>query len=386
MASLRPPGGYLKEDTQRRKEWLEKKTGFYIDETAPDDPEVLKGIIENHIGYISIPMAIAGPLKIEGTYAKGEFYIPLCTLEGTLSKSMTRGFYLTYSSDGIKTKHIKQELSRSPLFIFEDFDKANIFYQWIDQYYEEIKKSAEFTTNHGKLLRIDKYPIQNSIILDFVYYTAEATGQNITTIATHEACRYIKEKFSSQYDFQYQYYIESNFSGDKNPAYKTLLHGRGHHVIASALIKGKLLRRILRISANDAVVSWALSSPASQMAGVLGNNMHVSNALASLYLATGQDVACVAENSVGIVSYELRNDDDLLMVLAMPSISVGTVGGGTRLNQQRKNLEMLRCTGKNSSKKLAEIVCASALALELSLAGAIRSDEFAQSHAHYGRK
>ncbi len=113
--------------------------------------------------------------------------------------------------------------------------------------------------------------------------------------------------------------------------------------------------------------------------------MHVANALAAIYLATGQDIACVAENAVGTAEFELRNKDDLYATLTMPSISVGTVGGGTRLKQQKVNLEMLGCSGKNSSKKLAEIVCACALALELSLGGAIVSDEFAQSHAEYGR-
>jgi hydroxymethylglutaryl-CoA reductase (NADPH) len=122
------------------------------------------------------------------------------------------------------------------------------------------------------------------------------------------------------------------------------------------------------------------------MAGVIGYNMHIANALAAIYLATGQDVACVAENAVGIMSFEVKNETDLYATLTMPSISVGTIGGGTRLKQAKKNLELLGCTGKDSSKKLAEIICASALALELSLGGAIVSDEFATSHAKYGRK
>ena len=69
----------------------------------------------------------------------------------------------------------------------------------------------------------------------------------------------------------------------------------------------------------------------------------------------------------------------------MPSITVGTVGGATRLKQQKQNLELLGCTGENGARKLAEIVCASALALEISLAGAIVSNEFARAHAKFGR-
>ena len=112
----------------------------------------------------------------------------------------------------------------------------------------------------------------------------------------------------------------------------------------------------------------------------------IANALAAIYLATGQDVACVAENAIGLVNYEVQNGGDLYATLSMPSISVGTVGGGTRLAAQRRNLELLRCTGEpGSSRRLAEIVCAAALALELSLGGAIASNEFAQAHVKYGR-
>ena len=384
MSEILPPRGYKKEDTEKRKDWLERKTGFHLNEAGPDNPEDLKGIIENHVGFMHLPLAIAGPLLINGTYARGEFYIPLCTLEGTLTISMTRGLFLTHLSGGIKTNHIKQELSRSPIFIFKDIDNLKPFISWVNENFDEIKREAETTTSYGKLLRIDKYPSQNSVILDFVYNTGEASGQNMVTMATHKACKYIIENYKC--DTGYRYYIESNFNGDKNPAYKSLLLGRSHYVVASALIEGRFLRRILRVNAKDYVDGWIQCTRGSQEAGIFGMNMHVANALTAIYLATGQDVASVVENSGGIISYEVRNSGDLYATLTMPSITVGTIGGGTRLKQARKNLELLGCTGNNSSKKLAEIICACALALELSLGGAIVSDEFAFSHARYGRK
>ncbi|MCH7680553.1 hydroxymethylglutaryl-CoA reductase [candidate division KSB1 bacterium] len=383
MSKLILPRGYSKQHTERRRKWLVEKTGFYLNNTPPDEPEKLKGIIENHVGFMQVPMAVAGPLKISGTYAHGEYYIPLCTLEGTLCMSMTRGLYLTYLSNGIKTTHIKQELSRSPMFAFKEIHETPVFTKWINKNFKQIKKAAESTTNHGKLLRIETHIIQDSVVLDFIYNTAEAAGQNMVTIATFEACKFIKEKYQAEQLIRY--YIECNFSCDKNPAYKTILQGRSHHIVASALIKSKPFKRLLHCTPEDYVEAWSKCSRGSRLAGVVGNNMHVANALAAIYLATGQDMACVAENAVGTVEFELRNKDDLYATLTMPSISVGTVGGGTRLKQQKSNLEMLRCSGKNSSKKLAEIVCACALALELSLGGAIVSDEFAQSHAEYGR-
>ena len=383
MALTTPHRGYTRKDTDTRKKWLAKHTGIEIDDTLRNEPEELKGIIENHVGFMNIPMAIASPLVINGSYAKGEFCVPICTLEGTLALSMCRGMLATAMSGGITTRHIKQELSRSPVFIFEELDESEVFHKWVDKRYQQIKQAAESTTNHGKLLRIDKYTSHNTMILDFIYNTAEASGQNMVTIATAEACKYIHENYSSKN--KYRYLIESNFNSDKNPAYKTLLLGRGHQVVASALISNRNLKRIFRSTTENFLDGYRQLTVGSLLAGVLGLNLHVSNALTAIYLATGQDTACVSENSVGIMTCEIRNGDDLYISLSMPSITVGTVGGGTRLLQQRKNLEMLKCTGKNSSKKLAEIVCASALALELSLGGAILSNEFAESHSNYGR-
>ncbi len=377
-----PPRGYAADDMHRRVEWLEGQTGHRLDEFALENPPSFKGLSENQIGYIGMPLSIAGPLRIDGSYAKGDFYVPLCTLEGTLSLSMTRGFYLTYLSGGITSRHIKQQLSRSPVFIFESLDEAYDFLPWVDAHYEEIKAAAESTTRHGKLLRMEKHPIHNRVLMEFNYDTAEAAGQNMVTMATDAACRWIMEHYQAKRPFRYL--VESNFCCDKNPAHKTIMHGRGHHVICSFTVSDRLLRKLLRVSVDDIVRCITDKHLGSQMAGVVGLNLHTSNALAALYLALGQDVACVAENCVGIATYE-KHGDDLYATLSMPSVTVGTVGGATRLSQQRRNLELLNCTGDKSSRKLAEIICASALALEISLAGAIVSNEFALAHAKFGR-
>ncbi|MBT6450218.1 MAG: hydroxymethylglutaryl-CoA reductase, partial [Verrucomicrobiales bacterium] len=108
MNKLTPPRGYAQADTDARQRWLQVQTGHTVPEFALDAPEDLKGLIENHVGFVGMPLSISGPLKIDGTYAQGNFYVPLCTVEGTLSLSMTRGFYLTHRAGGIKTRHVKQ--------------------------------------------------------------------------------------------------------------------------------------------------------------------------------------------------------------------------------------------------------------------------------------
>jgi hydroxymethylglutaryl-CoA reductase (NADPH) len=384
LAKLTPPRGYTKEDSALRRQWLATRTGASISSGVFDEPEKLQGLIENHVGYVGLPMSIAGPLTIDGSFAKGEFYVPLCTVEGTLSFSMTRGCYLAHLAGGISTRHFKQELSRAPVFVFGDVAQAARFIEWIGGHFSEIKAAAESTTRFGKLLRIDKYPVHNRVILDFVYHTAEAAGQNMVTLATDRACRWILEQARPL--GAARYLVESNFCGDKNPTHRTLLHGRGHHVIASLTVPERLLRKVLRVGVDDIVQCSTDKQIGSQLAGVLGFNLHVANALAAIYLATGQDAACVAENAVGITTFD-RHGGDLHATLSMPSITIGTVGGATRLLQQQNNLKLLGCAGgPNSSKKLAEIICAAALALEISLAGAIISNEFAAAHAKFGRK
>ena len=162
------------------------------------------------------------------------------------------------------------------------------------------------------------------------------------------------------------------------------MKGRGHHVIASFQVPNRVLKKLLRVSADEILEALVDKHLGSQMAGLLGMNLHVANALAALYLALGQDVACVAENAIGIATYEKRGED-LYATLSMPSLTVGTVGA-PRVECAARQPQLVGCAGgQYSSRKLAEIICASALALEISLAGAIVSNEFAEAHAKFGR-
>jgi hydroxymethylglutaryl-CoA reductase (NADPH) len=104
-----------------------------------------------------------------------------------------------------------------------------------------------------------------------------------------------------------------------------------------------------------------------------------------MFIATGQDVANVAESSAGILYTELRPDGDLYMSLTIPSLIVATFGGGTGLATQRECLELMGCVGKGKVKKLAEIIAGVALAGEISLGSAISSLDWVSSHEKYGR-
>ena len=376
----RIPRGYLPEDSDRRLEWLKDKHNFELKDLPGNEPEELKGIIENHIGFMKIPMAIAGPAVIDGQYAKGEFPIPLCTIEGSLAASMNRGLYASSLCGGMKVKHFRQELSRSPIFIFDDLKKSIEFQGWITEHNEEIIKAAQSTTKYGKVLRIDQHAIQNYVLLDFILDTGNAAGQNMVTLATNVACEYIRKETG------HKFFLDSNLASDKKASSRNMILGRGHGVIAETHISKSVMSRVLNVDPDFVIENWTYFPIVSAMAGTLGNAIHASNALTAIYLATGQDTACVAENSVGHFTVE-KVDDGITWRLTLPSMTVGTVGGGTRLNLQQQNLKLLGCdSGEHSSRKLAEIIAAAALGLEISLGSVIMSHTWTSAHMKYGRK
>ena len=376
----RIPRGYLPEDSERRLEWLKSEQDFELKKLQPNETEELKGIIENHVGYMQMPMAIAGPVIIDGKYAKGEYIIPLCTIEGSLAASMNRGLYASSLCGGMRVKHFRQELSRAPIFIFDDLKKSDEFQNWVSDHLDEIIKAAQSTTQYGKVIRIDQHAIQNYVLLDFILDTGNAAGQNMVTLATNVACEYIRQETG------YKFFLDSNLASDKKASSRNMILGRGHGVIAETHITKSVMSRVLNVDPDFVIENWTYFPIVSAMAGTLGNAIHASNALTAIYIATGQDTACVAENSIGHFTVE-KVDDGITWRLTLPSMTVGTVGGGTRLNQQQQNLQLLGCdSSEHSSRKLAEIIAAAALGLEISLGSAIMSHTWTSAHMKYGRK
>ena len=374
------PRGFTSDDSKKRVEWLEAEHGFKLQDLPENDSEDLKGIIENHVGYMKLPMAIVGPATVEGKYAKGQFPIPICTIEGSLAASMNRGLYASSFCGGFKVRHFRQELSRSPIFIFDDLRKIDDFQVWVNKNMDEIIKAAQSTTKYGKILRIDQHTIQNYVLLDFILDTGNAAGQNMVTLATNVACDYIRQQTGQDF------FLDSNLASDKKASSRNMILGRGHGVIAETHTSKSVMARVLNVDPDFLIKNWTYFPIVSAMAGTLGNGLHISNALTAIYLATGQDTACVAENSVGHFTVE-KIDDGVTWRLTLPSLTVGTVGGGTRLSQQQQNLQLLKCdTSKHSSRKLAEIIAAATLGLEISLGSAIMSHTWTSAHMKYGRK
>jgi hydroxymethylglutaryl-CoA reductase (NADPH) len=156
-------------------------------------------------------------------------------------------------------------------------------------------------------------------------------------------------------------------------------------VVAEATIPSRLFEEVMRSSSEVMFAARQVSNLGGFMSGVNNNGAHSANGITALFIATGQDVANVAESSAAFVHAELRPNGDYYYSVTIPSLIVATYGGGTALPTQRECLELLGCAGKGRVRKLAEIVAATVLCGELSLGSAIVAEEWVAAHDLYGR-
>jgi hydroxymethylglutaryl-CoA reductase (NADPH) len=180
-----------------RQAFIEAQTGVKLDHTKQFsyDPHVMSGNIENIWGVAQIPIGVAGPLLVDGEYAKGEFFVPMATVEGTMLASYNRGMKVIRESGGVKTTVSAESMQRAPLFIFNDAREARDFQLWLRANVEAIREQAESTTSVGKLLEIENYHTHNFIACRFDYSTGDAAGQNMTSRATFFACEWIRKNY-----------------------------------------------------------------------------------------------------------------------------------------------------------------------------------------------
>jgi hydroxymethylglutaryl-CoA reductase (NADPH) len=284
-------------------------------------------------------------------------------------------------SGGVKCTVIGDAMQRAPVFVFSNAAEARDFVKWVDDNFDKIAEEAEATSSVAKLQYIDPYLASKFAYLRFNYSTGDAAGQNMVGRATFAACSWILDNYAGVQHF----YLESNLATDKKASQVNIMHTRGKRVVAECTIKREVLIEHMRVEPEALFYHYNVSQVGAVLSGANNNGLHSANGITAMFIATGQDVANVAESSAGIFYGEMTQDGDLYCSLTIPSLIVATYGGGTGLATQRECLEMLGCYGKDKVYKFAEIVAATALAGELSLASAISSLDWVSSHDKYGR-
>lgn len=366
-----------------RRRFVEEVSGVRLRHLAGGtiDPAATRGNVENFTGVAQVPIGFAGPLRVNGEHARGDFVIPLATTEGTLVASYNRGMKVLNLSGGVTCTVQEDRMQRAPVFVFDSARDARAFRDWVREHLDDLRREAEATTHVGKLLEIETYLAGKFTYLRFDFSTGDAAGQNMVGRATFAACAWILEHNGTVRRF----FLESNLATDKKASQVNLMRTRGKRVTAECVVRREVLREVTRVAPESLVYHWGVANVGAILSGANNNGLHSPNAITAMFIATGQDVANVAEGSAGIVYTELTPGGDLYLSITIPSLIVATHGGGTKLPTQRECLEILGCFGDGKVNKLAEIVAGVVLAGEISLAAAISSLEWVSAHEQYGR-
>jgi hydroxymethylglutaryl-CoA reductase (NADPH) len=338
--------------------------------------------IENFIGTVKVPVGLVGPLRVNGVHAQGDYYIPLATSEAALVASYHRGSLLISEAGGCSSLLLSEGVSRAPGFVFQTLADAGLFVKWCIDHLEQFREAAHSTTSHGKLRNLKVNIDGNHVYLIFEYHTGDASGQNMVTFATEAVIQFILLHSPIK---PVHHFIEANLSGDKKASTQSFHSVRGKKVTAEIRIPRHLIEKYLHTTPELMVKYWNISAVGGVLSGCIGTQGHYANGLAALYLACGQDVACVAESAIGVTRIELTEDDELYASVTLPNIMVGTVGGGTKLPSQQSCLKIMGLSGAQKARSFAEVCAALALAGELSIQGAICAHHFSRAHHRLAR-
>lgn len=380
-----PLGGLDSEAIEKRLQFLADKNIDLPRLTGKEQQSCFKnleGNIENFIGMSTLPTGVIGPVNVLGSAAKGDFFVPLATGEGALVASFDRGARAARAAGGITSVCLSEGVQRSPVFRFADLADLGIFVSYVLENYEKFSEIVSQNSRYAQLTDMKTTIEGNQLILTFEYQTGDAAGQNMVTICTDAICRYIVEGSPVAVK---EWFIEGNYSGDKKATALSFTNVRGKKVTAETELPRAVVEKILRTTPEKMAQYWQTSTVGVVQSGAIGAQGHVANGLAAMFIACGQDVACVAEASVGITRMELTRKG-LYISVTLPNLIVGTVGGSTSLFTQSECLKMIGCVGAGNARKFAEICGAVAISGEISIAAALSAGHFACAHQKLGRK
>ncbi|CAH1429618.1 unnamed protein product [Lactuca virosa] len=374
-----------------RRVALERITGKSLDGLpleGLDYESILGQCCEMPVGYVQIPVGVAGPMLLNGK----EFSVPMATTEGCLVASTNRGFKAIYASGGATAILLKDGMTRAPVVRFGTAKRAADLKFFLEEplNFDTLASVFNKSSRFGRLQKIQCAIAGKNLYIRFTCSTGDAMGMNMVSKGVQNVLEYLQADFPDMDVIG----ISGNYCSDKKPAAVNWIEGRGKSVVCEAIIKEDVVKKVLKTNVASLVeLNMLKNLTGSAMAGALGGfNAHASNIVSAVYLATGQDPAQNIESSHCITMMEAVNDGkDLHVSVTMPSIEVGTVGGGTQLASQAACLNLLGVKGANrespgtNARQLAKVVAGSVLAGELSLLSAIAAGQLVNSHMKYNR-
>lgn len=348
-------------------------------------PAQVRNNIESFVGAVEVPVGLVGPLLFVDGERHEHVHAVAGTLEGALVASMNRGAKAVSLAGGFTAHVAHQKMIRTPMFIFATLADSVRFAAWIETHSDAIRTIAERHSNHARLVDLRAHVVGRSVHVRFVFTTGDATGQNMTTACTWHATLWIERTFEAETGIAIATrVVEGNGASDKKISGFAISHGRGVHVVAECHMPEHVIASVLRTSSAEIAACFNQSVAMSRLDGMVGYNINVANAIAAIFVATGQDLGSLHESCTGVLNVE-RTDDGLYLSLNLPTLVAGTVGGGTHLPSQREALELMGCFGSGRLVRFASLIAGFALALEISTYAAIVSGQFAKAHEKLGR-
>ncbi len=372
-----------------RRRALESITGAGLRDVGVfsfDADRAEKANIENLIGAAQVPMGVAGPVEVKGSYAEGAYYIPLATTEGALVASVNRGCTAINRSGGAVSFVMHDGMARAPVLRARNIAHAREALEFMNNNRSKLKEIAESTSRYLIMDDIQSWLIGCNIFIRMVYKTGDAMGMNMATIATDAVIKFLESELGLEHVA-----LSGNICVDKKPSALNLILGRGKTVISEVLLNREVVTGLLKTTPEKmAELVYRKCWVGSALAASYGFNAQFANIIAAVFIATGQDAAHVVEGSQGFTTAELTDDGDLLFSVTLPSLQVGTVGGGTALGTQKEALQLIGVYGAGdppgtNAMKFAEIVGAAVLAGEVSLIGALAARHLSEAHQRLNR-
>jgi len=372
-----------------RRAALEQRLGVDLSRTgeyALDADQASDRHCENLIGATQIPVGVVGPLRIQGEYANGDFFVPLATTEGALVASINRGCSAITRAGGAVVDVEDVGMTRAPAFRTTGLHQTREFLAWVEDNEEEIREVAEGTSRYLKLLDVRPNAIGTTVFLRFRFSSGDAMGMNMATIACDRVVHQLIEPATGVPCVA----LSGNYCVDKKPAAVNFQQGRGKRLRAEIVLDADILAR-LKTTVEDIVeAQYRKNLLGSIAAGSTGYNAHFANVLAAFFLATGQDPAHVAEAAMGVTCIESDRQGGVIASVFLPDVPLAAIGGGTALDTQKEALAILGVEPDPNrpgaaALRLAEILAATVLAGEISLMAAFTSQDLAGAHKRLGR-
>ncbi|ROV95931.1 hypothetical protein VSDG_05187 [Cytospora chrysosperma] len=349
---------------------------------------VLGACCENVIGYMPLPVGVAGPLVIDGQ----SYFIPMATTEGVLVASANRGCKAINAGGGAVTVLTGDGMTRGPCVTFETLERTGAAKLWLDSDAGQnaMKKAFNSTSRFARLSSMTSTIAGTNLYIRFKSTTGDAMGMNMISKGVEHALSVM----ANEHDFQDMVIVSlsGNYCIDKKPSAINWIQGRGKSVVAEAIIPGEIVQSVLKTDV-DTLVELNINKNliGSAMAGSVGGfNAQAANLVAAIFIATGQDPAQVVESANCItIMKNLRGS--LQISVSMPSIEVGTLGGGTILEPQSAMLDLLGVRGSHpttpgeNARRLSRIVASIVLAGELSLNAALAAGHLVKAHMAHNR-